>query len=315
MSRDARGMAGGARSVRAAALRRIPHYAPGVGGTRPHAPDDRQVRRGRSRRRQYRGRGRAEAGARAESRPVGGRERARAPRGRPRACRGIDGRGSLRRARERGADPELFAGLSPRLPVLRPDAGVARGRRAGASARSPHPRQRALTRYFMLGDYERVLEYEPRAFHTCAIWRWSCWAGSTKPGVRDLEAVDTSVPSRLVVYVKVYAPPLDGTSADGCLRTSRRLTHDPRSGRPLLPGAQLAYLGERTTERWTLLGRSSRTDSSACLRSPATPGSTRSAARRSSPRIVRRVEARHRQALISFLTAEGDRVLGIAHPV
>jgi len=31
--------------------------------------------------------------------------------------------------------------------------------------------------------------------------------------------------------------------------------------------------------------------------------------------IVRRAEARHRQAVISFLTAEGDRVLGIAHPV
>jgi hypothetical protein len=31
--------------------------------------------------------------------------------------------------------------------------------------------------------------------------------------------------------------------------------------------------------------------------------------------ILRRVEARHRQAVISFLTAEGDRVLGVAHPV
>jgi hypothetical protein len=30
--------------------------------------------------------------------------------------------------------------------------------------------------------------------------------------------------------------------------------------------------------------------------------------------VVRRAEARHRHALISFLTAEGDRVLGIAHP-
>jgi hypothetical protein len=31
--------------------------------------------------------------------------------------------------------------------------------------------------------------------------------------------------------------------------------------------------------------------------------------------IVRMAEARHRQALISFLTAEGDRVLGISQPV
>jgi hypothetical protein len=31
--------------------------------------------------------------------------------------------------------------------------------------------------------------------------------------------------------------------------------------------------------------------------------------------VVRRAEARHRQALISFLTAEGDRVLGNAQPV
>ena len=31
--------------------------------------------------------------------------------------------------------------------------------------------------------------------------------------------------------------------------------------------------------------------------------------------IMRRAETRHRQAIISFLTAEGDRVLGIPHPV
>jgi hypothetical protein len=31
--------------------------------------------------------------------------------------------------------------------------------------------------------------------------------------------------------------------------------------------------------------------------------------------ILRRAEMRHRQAVISFLTAEGDRVLGIPHPV
>ena len=31
--------------------------------------------------------------------------------------------------------------------------------------------------------------------------------------------------------------------------------------------------------------------------------------------ILRRAEARHRQAVISFLTAEGDRILGIPHPV
>jgi hypothetical protein len=31
--------------------------------------------------------------------------------------------------------------------------------------------------------------------------------------------------------------------------------------------------------------------------------------------IVRRAETRHRQALISFLNAEGDRILGVSHPV
>jgi hypothetical protein len=31
--------------------------------------------------------------------------------------------------------------------------------------------------------------------------------------------------------------------------------------------------------------------------------------------LMRRAETRHRQAIISFLTAEGDRLLGIAHPV
>jgi hypothetical protein len=31
--------------------------------------------------------------------------------------------------------------------------------------------------------------------------------------------------------------------------------------------------------------------------------------------VLHHAESRHRQAVISFLTADGDRVLGIAHPV
>jgi hypothetical protein len=31
--------------------------------------------------------------------------------------------------------------------------------------------------------------------------------------------------------------------------------------------------------------------------------------------VMRRAEMRHRQAVISFLSAEGDRILGVAHPV
>ena len=31
--------------------------------------------------------------------------------------------------------------------------------------------------------------------------------------------------------------------------------------------------------------------------------------------ILRSAEQRHRQALIAFLNAEGDRILGVAHPV
>jgi hypothetical protein len=31
--------------------------------------------------------------------------------------------------------------------------------------------------------------------------------------------------------------------------------------------------------------------------------------------LLRRAEARHRQAMISFLNAEGDRILGVSHPV
>ena len=31
--------------------------------------------------------------------------------------------------------------------------------------------------------------------------------------------------------------------------------------------------------------------------------------------IIRRAETRHRRAIISFLSAEGDRVLGVPYPV
>ena len=67
----------------------------------------------------------------------------------------------LRRARERSADPELFAGLSHSPAAT---AGCCRPRSRPRSRRAgsiPKIRTSAGHTYFMLGDYERVLEYEP----------------------------------------------------------------------------------------------------------------------------------------------------------
>jgi tetratricopeptide (TPR) repeat protein len=215
----------------------------------------------------------------------------------------------LRRARERAADPELFAGLSH---SLRYCGLLQASLAAAAQARRLDPKIRTTAGHtcFMLGDYEGVIEHEPDHFmRNLAL----LMLGRQEEALASLDLGDTSLPHLLTIYVKGLHQLLRNELADSAA-SIRKLTHihDPE-GRFYM-ARHLAHIGEGK-EALAIL-KNVVEDGFFCL-----PAFTRDPwldSLRGTPEftsILRRAEARHRQAIINFLTAEGDRVLGIPHPV
>jgi serine/threonine protein kinase/tetratricopeptide (TPR) repeat protein len=216
----------------------------------------------------------------------------------------------LRRARARSADPELFAALSHSLRYC----GLLRASLAAAQqARRLDPKVRvsAAHTYFMLGDYERVLEFEPEGINYIRNLALIA-VGRSDDALAALNAVDKTLPHLLVLYVNALTH-LIRNEPEESLANIRKLAHihDPE-GR-YYAVRHLAYLGD-TDAALALLQRVVE-DGFFCV--PAFARDPWLDSLRGTPQfteIVRRAEARHRQALISFLTSEGDRVLGIAQP-
>ena len=216
----------------------------------------------------------------------------------------------LRRARERAADPELFAGLSHSLRYC----GLLQASLAAATqARRLDPRIRTTAGHtcFMLGDYEGVIEYEPEDhfMRNLAL----LMLGRQEEALESLDLNDTPLPHLLAIYVKALHQLLRTELADSAASARKlRHIHDPE-GR-FYVARHLAHLGE--TEDALAILKNVVEDGFFCL-----PAFTRDpwldSLRGTSEftAILRRAEARHRQAIINFLTAEGDRVLGIPHPV
>jgi non-specific serine/threonine protein kinase len=217
----------------------------------------------------------------------------------------------VRRARHRSADPELFAGLAHSCRYC----GLMRASLAAADQAhrlDPRVRTSAAHTYFMLGDYRRVVDYEPEGIpymRSLALFM----LGRTEEAVRSLNAVDKSIPSRLVMYVTALQQLVTG-DRPAALASIARLSNirDPE-GR-FYVARQLAFLGDAGNALELL--KNLVEDGFFCL--PALTqdpwldtlrGTAEFAA------VLKRAESRHRQAIISFLTAEGDRVLGVAHPV
>jgi serine/threonine protein kinase len=217
----------------------------------------------------------------------------------------------VRRARHRSADPELFSGLAHSCRYC----GLMRASLAAADQAhrlDPRVRTSAAHTYFMLGDYQRVIDYEPEGIpymRNLALYM----AGRKEEAAASLKAVDKSIPSRLVLYVTaLYQLVTDDRAA--ALTSIARLSNirDPE-GR-FYVARQLAYLGDAGSALALL--KNAVQDGFFCL--PALTqdpwldplrGTAEFAA------VLKLAETRHRQAIISFLTAEGDRVLGVAHPV
>jgi TolB-like protein len=215
----------------------------------------------------------------------------------------------VRRARERPSDPELFAGLlhaARYCGLLR--ASVAAAERARLL--DPSIRTSLVQTYFMRGEYARMLELdiEPymRGLALSAL-------GSVDEAIATLESVDRSVSSRLVTYALALLHYLRGDRQEStALIRQLRTMHDPE-GR-FYVARQMAQLGE-TEDALDVLGGAVR-DGFFCI--PAIAGDPAFDSIRGLPQfanILREAEARHRRAIISFISAEGDRVLGIEYPV
>jgi serine/threonine protein kinase/tetratricopeptide (TPR) repeat protein len=217
----------------------------------------------------------------------------------------------LRRARERSSDPELFAGL---VQACRYCGLLNASMAAATHARRLDPRIRtsAGQTCFMRGDYDGVTDYEPESINYLRNLAL-VMLGRTEEAKASLVFVDKSLPHRLVTFVTALEALVAGRREES-LATIRRLTdiQDPE-GR-FYVARHLAYLGD--ADAAIALFAHIVPDGFFCL--PALTRDPWLDPLRGTPAfaaILREAEARHRQAVISFLTAEGDRVLGIAHPV
>ena len=217
----------------------------------------------------------------------------------------------LGRARERSADPDLYAGLAHACRycgLLQASiAAVQQARRL-----DPQIRTSGAHSYFMLGDYETAMDLQ---FET--------W-----PFIKSLSLVMLGRGDEALALLDAIDPTLDNRLRDYMRALQLLLRQDPKaSWDALQPTIHLpdpegrfyfarhaARLGFRQEALDLLEGVID--GGFFCL--PALARDPWLDGLRPLPQftaIVRRAETRHRQALISFLSAEGDRVLGVAQPV
>lgn len=217
----------------------------------------------------------------------------------------------LRRAKDRAADPDLYAGLTH---ACRYCGLMAASLAATEQARRLDPRIRTsgAHTHFMLGDYDKSLHFQPEAIPYMTNLTL-VMLGRNDEAVEDLKRVDTGIESRLVFFIEGLRHLIEGRT-EQALENHRRLTTIPDPEGRWYVARAMAYLGARD-EALSLLGTVVE-EGFYCL-----PAFTRDPwldSIRGTPEfadIVRRAESRHRQALISFLNADGDRILGVAHPV
>ncbi len=216
----------------------------------------------------------------------------------------------LRRARERSADPEVFAGLSHALRYC----GLLQASLAAAKeARRLDPKIRlsAAHTLFMLGDYAGVIEYER---HGDSYMRSLAhlMLGQRQEALEAIED-EKSLPHLLSLFAKSTMYLIRNDFEQSRLWMEKVSGISDPEGRYYM-ARHFAYLGD-TAHALSLLA-SSIDGGFFCVPMLAQDPWLDSV--RGTPEftsLLRRAETRHRQAVISFLTTEGDRILGIAHPV
>ena len=217
----------------------------------------------------------------------------------------------VRRARDRRSDPQLFAGLTHasrycgllQASLAASEHAVRLDPQIGTSVAHTH---------FMRGDYQRVMEFSEESIpysRNLAL----VMLGRADEARLSLESIDPTIPSRMVHYTNSLLHLIRGERDQSLGAILRQVDIPDPEGRYYV-ARHLIRLGELDHGLEMLSGVVD--DGFFCL-----PAFTRDPwidPVRTLPAftdIVRRAESRHRRAIISFLSAEGDRVLGVPYPV
>ncbi len=217
----------------------------------------------------------------------------------------------IRRAKDRPADPELYAGLAH---ACRYCGLMAAAVAAVEQARRLDPRIRTsgAHTWFMLGEYERVIDFQHETIPYLPSLAM-VMLGRTEQARAVLQSIDLPSAGRLGTFIKGMQAFVDG-KVDETLALLHEMSDIPDPEGRFYVARNFAHLG-RPAEALALLTGVVE-NGFFCLtafnRDPwldtlrGTPEFTA---------LLRHAESRHRQAVISFLNAEGDRILGVSHPV
>lgn len=217
----------------------------------------------------------------------------------------------LRRAKDRPADPDLYAGL---VHACRYCGLLSASVAAGEQARrlDPKIRMSGAHTHFMLGEYDKVLDYQVETvpyMRNLAL----VMMGRQEEARASLLTIDLAAAGRLGEFMATLLSLVEGRTEDSLGHLANISDIPDPEGRYYV-ARTFAYFGHGARALPMLGGVVE--DGFYCLtaftRDPwldPLRGTPEFAA------LVRRAEARHRQAVISFLNAEGDRVLGVSHPV
>jgi TolB-like protein/predicted Ser/Thr protein kinase/Tfp pilus assembly protein PilF len=217
----------------------------------------------------------------------------------------------LRRARDRRSDPLLFAGLthaSRYCGLLNASLSAYEH----AVRLDPKVPTSVSHTHFMRGDYAKAFELSeetiPYTRNLCLVMM-----GRPEEALASLEQIDATLPSRMVQYTSALLHLIRGDRQRSVESILRQVDIPDPEGRYYV-ARHLVQVGEIDRALGMLAGVVE--DGFFCL--PALARDPWLDPVRSLPAFaesVRRAEARHRRATISFLSAEGDRVLGVPYPV
>ena len=215
----------------------------------------------------------------------------------------------LRRARERSADAESLPGCRMRCRYC----GLIQASLAAAKqARRLDPKVRVSAAHTLLHAWRlrRCLEHRAEGIPTCESWHSD--ARPARRGARITRGWSAS-PASVVVLCDRAEAPIRNDFEQSRLRIEKVADIADPEGRYYM-ARHFAYLGDTTRALAMLAGCID--GGSFCV--PVLAKDPWLDSVRGTPEfaaLLGRAETRHRQAVISFLTAEGDRILGIPHPV